>query len=63
MHVLSGYVFFASFAPKDQPVLAYSMLYNSFVFVAAGVCFVCAAAVLPALARAPFVLSQALTHE
>lgn len=32
-HVLSGVIFFASYAPEGQHPLIYSMLYNSFVFV------------------------------
>lgn len=49
-HVLSGVVYFASYA-KGQPVLAYSLAYNSFVLVSAAACAAAALAVLPALAR------------
>lgn len=52
MHVISGVVFFGEYAPKGTPVLVYSTLYNSFVWVSAAVCFAAAAVVLPALARA-----------
>lgn len=50
-HVVSGVVFFGQFAPEGQPVLLYSALYNSFVFVSAIVCCAAASVVLPALAR------------
>lgn len=33
MHVLSGVIFFAAYAPEGQHPLVYSLLYNSFVFV------------------------------
>lgn len=33
MHVLSGVIFFAAYAPEGQHPLVYSMVYNSFVFV------------------------------
>lgn len=52
-HVLSGYVFFGQYAPPGQPVLVYSLIYNSFVFPAALLVFVAAAIVVPALARTP----------
>ena len=37
-YVLSGVVFFAEYAPEGQPVLIYSMAYNSFVFVEIAIC-------------------------
>ena len=51
-HVVSGYVFFSSFAPPDQPVLAYSLVYNSFVLVSGALTFGVAALLVPVLARA-----------
>lgn len=49
-HVLSGLVFFASYAEEaGQAPLVYSAAYNSFVFVSALLCAIIAAAVLPAL--------------
>lgn len=50
-HVLSGLVFFASYAPKGQAPLVYSMIYNSFVLVSAVADVVVASAVLPPLQR------------
>ena len=51
-HVLSGVVFFASYAVEaGQAPLVYSLAYNSFVLVSGGACAVAAAAVLPALRR------------
>lgn len=46
-HVLSGVVYFAEYA-GDSPVLAYSLVYNSFVLVSAAACL----AVMPLLMRA-----------
>ena len=48
-HVVSGFVFFGEYAPEGQPVLAYSMIYNSFVLVSAAACFAAALVLLPAL--------------
>lgn len=49
-HVLSGLVFFASYAEEaGQAPLIYSLVYNSFVLVSAALCAVIASAVLPAL--------------
>lgn len=50
-HVTSGIVFFGEYAPPGQPVLAYSMLYNSFVLVAGVACGVVVVTVLPAVER------------
>lgn len=50
-HVASGVVFFGSFAPKGQPVLVYSLLYNTYVLVSAVLCGVAAMLVIPALDR------------
>jgi len=50
-HVTSGVVFFGEYAPEGQPVILYSAIYNSFVFVSAIACGIAAAAVLPALAK------------
>lgn len=51
-HTLSGVVFFGEYAPPGQPVLVYSMLYNLYVPLSAGLAFLAAALVLPALERA-----------
>ena len=51
-HVASGYFFFGSYAPAGQPVLIYSMIYNSFVFVAGLLVFAAAAVLVPSLTRA-----------
>lgn len=51
-HVVSGLVFFASYAEEaGQAPLVYSAVYNSFVLVSAVLCAIIAAAVLPALHR------------
>lgn len=51
-HVLSGIVFFSSYAVEaGQAPLVYSLVYNSFVLVSAAASAVIAAAVLPALVR------------
>jgi thiamine transporter len=50
-HVVSGVIFFAQYAPKGQPVILYSALYNTYVPVAAVLCFAAAAIVLPSLER------------
>lgn len=50
-HVASGYFFFGEYAPAGQPVVVYSLIYNSFVLVAAALVFVAAAAVVPTLSR------------
>ena len=47
VHVLSGVVYFAEYA-GDSPVLAYSLVYNSFVLVSATACLVA----IPLLMRA-----------
>ncbi len=49
-HLVSGAVFFAQYA-EGQPVWAYSAAYNSFVFVSAVLCGLCAPLVLISLAR------------
>lgn len=48
-HVLSGLVFFASYAPEGQAPLVYSAVYNSFVLVSGALCAVLVVAVLPPL--------------
>ncbi len=51
-HFVSGIVFFASFAPKGQPVWLYSLIYNgSYVFVSAAACLVLMWILAPALER------------
>ncbi|MGB4442199.1 MAG: energy-coupled thiamine transporter ThiT [Coriobacteriia bacterium] len=51
-HVLSGLVFFSSYAVEaGQAPLVYSLAYNSFVLVSAAASAVVAAAVLPVLQR------------
>jgi len=51
-HVLSGVLFFASFAEDaGQAPLVYSAAYNSFVLVSAGLCIALAFPVLPALQK------------
>lgn len=52
MHVISGAVFFAEYAPEGQPAVIYSMLYNLYVPVSAGLAVAAAVIVLPALERA-----------
>lgn len=54
LHVASGYIFFAEYAPEGQPVIVYALLYNLFVPVSALGVFAAAAVVLPALARHSF---------
>lgn len=51
-HVISGVVFFAEYAPKGQPVLVYSALYNLYVPISAVLAAVAALVLLPALERA-----------
>lgn len=48
-HVLSGLVFFASYAPENQSPLVYSALYNSFVLVSAVVSAIVLISILPPL--------------
>ncbi len=48
-HVVSGYIFFAQYAPAGQPAILYSALYNLFVPVSAIGVFAAAALTLPAL--------------
>lgn len=48
-HVLSGLVFFASYAPEGQAPLLYSALYNSFVLISGALCGLLIVAVLPPL--------------
>lgn len=51
-HVLSGLVFFSSYAVEaGQAPLVYAMAYNSFVLVSAAACILVAFAVLPPLQR------------
>lgn len=53
-HVVSGLVFFSSYAVEaGQAPLVYSLVYNAFVLVSAGASAVVASAVLPALRRQP----------
>lgn len=49
-HVISGVVFFGEYA-EGQPVLAYSLAYNSFVLVSALACLVALLVVMPVLDR------------
>lgn len=51
-HVVSGVVFFGSYAPKGQPVLLYSAIYNSYVLISGALALAVAAVVMPALSRA-----------
>jgi len=39
-HALSGWIFFAEYAPEGQHALVYSMAYNSFVFADMAICIV-----------------------
>lgn len=50
-HVLSGLVFFASYAPQNQSALVYSALYNSFVLASAVVSAIVLVSILPPLER------------
>lgn len=51
-HFASGVIFFASFAPKGQPVWLYSLIYNgSYVFLSGAACLVAMWALAPALER------------
>jgi thiamine transporter len=50
VHVLSGMLFFAEYAPEGQPVLLYSAIYNvTYMLPSAVICGIAAALVLPAL--------------
>lgn len=52
-HFISGVVFFGSYAPKGQPVVVYSLVYNATYMVPATiVCAIAAALLMPALERA-----------
>jgi thiamine transporter len=51
MHVVSGVIFFSAYAPPGQPVLAYSLIYNSYVVISGAAAFATAAIVLPAIER------------
>lgn len=50
-HVVSGAVFFGMYAPAGQPVVLYSLLYNTYVPVSAAACLAVALVVVPALER------------
>lgn len=51
-HWVSGFVYFASYAPEGQPAWLYSLLYNgTYMLPAAVACAVGAAAVMPVLQR------------
>jgi thiamine transporter len=50
VHVLSGIVYFSSFA-EGQPVVVYSAAYNSYVLLSSILCFAAAMFVIPALDR------------
>jgi len=52
VHVVSGVVFFAEYAPPGQPVLVYSAVYNTYVLLSGGLALAAATVVLPALERA-----------
>ncbi len=56
-HLVSGAIFFGEYAPDGQPVWLYSALYNLYVPVSAALCLGVAAIVLPALAKAPGLVS------
>jgi thiamine transporter len=50
VHVVSGVLFFAEYAPEGQPVILYSVIYNAtYMLPSALVCGAAAALVLPAL--------------
>lgn len=51
-HTVSGVVFFAEYAPKGQPVIVYSLLYNLYVPISAALAALAAVVLLPALERA-----------
>jgi thiamine transporter len=52
-HFLSGIIFFGSYAPKGQPVVIYSLVYNASYMVPATIaCAIATALLLPALERA-----------
>jgi thiamine transporter len=52
-HFISGFIFFGQYAPKGQPVLLYSLIYNAGYMVPATImCTAAAALLLPALERA-----------
>ena len=52
-HFVSGVIFFGQNAPKGQPVVIYSLIYNATYMVPATiVCAAAAALLLPALERA-----------
>lgn len=50
-HVVSGIVFFGMYAPEGQPVVVYSLIYNSFVLVSASACTAIALVLVPVLER------------
>ncbi len=52
VHVASGALFFAEYAPSGQPVLLYSAVYNLYVPLSALLAFVAALVLMPALERA-----------
>jgi thiamine transporter len=52
VHTVSGAIFFAEYAPEGQPAMVYSMIYNLYVPVSAGLALAAAVIVLPALERA-----------
>ena len=52
-HFVSGVIFFGQYAPKEQPVMLYSLVYNGgYMLPATLLCAAAAALLLPALERA-----------
>lgn len=51
VHVLSGVVYFGEYAPPGQPVVLYSLVYNSYVLISATLAIAAAAVLMPALDR------------
>lgn len=52
VHLASGAIFFAEYAPPGQPVLVYSALYNLYVPVSTVLAIAAALVLMPVLARA-----------
>lgn len=52
VHVASGALFFAEYAPPGQPVVLYSAVYNLYVPLSALLAFIAALVLMPALERA-----------
>ena len=63
VHVVSGMVFFAQYAPEGQPILVYSILYNlTYMLPSAIGCAVGAMLLLPALRNVGVRLQQPATE-